>query len=193
MLYTKYRKIKKAEITGTWGDFDIWEDFGETWGDWEYEWQSYMFAWLKVSQPIKNALKQVDWIGYEGLKRYLAELLPESFYRRWGWFKWDEIFKEKIFAVVFGSFVEPIIVKQTTLATYLRIKELFDVVFPAVQVNVFVTMNDVFVGLVFNGIGCQVEGQFDFACQVIDSYRWGDFETWGDFPNDQWGPLWLTT
>jgi len=50
-----------------------------------------------------------------------------------------------------------------------------------------------FIGLILNGIGCQVDGQFDFTCQVVDSYRWGYFETWGDFPNDQWGPLWSIT
>jgi hypothetical protein len=191
MLYTKHRKIKKAEITGIWGDFDTWEDFGETWGDWEYEWQSYTFAWLKVPFVVKNTLKRVDWIGYEGLKKYLSKLLPKSFYRRWGWFKWDEIFKEKVFAVVFGSFVEPIIVNRITLVTYLNSKELIDVIFPAVQINVSTMMNDTFVGLIFSGIGCQVDGQFDFTCQVVDSYRWGDLDTWGDFPNDQWGPLWL--
>jgi hypothetical protein len=193
MLYTKYRKIRKAEITGTWGDFDTWEDFGETWGEWEYEWQSYTFAWLKVPYEIKNSLRKVDWIGYEGLKKYLEELLPESFYRRWGWFKWDEIFKEKIFAVVFGSFFEPIFVQQVNLATYLRLKELIEILFPlAIQVNMFTSANDNFIGLILSGIGCQVDGQFDFTCQVVDSYRWGNVETWGDFQNDQWGPLWST-
>jgi hypothetical protein len=137
MLYTKYRKIRKTEKTGIWGDFDTWEDFGETWGDWENKLEDYVGAWLKVLQPVKNVFKQVDWIGYEGLKKYLAELLPESFYRRWGWIKWTEIFKDRF--------------------------------------------------------TCQVNGIFNFTCQISDSYIWGYFDTWGDFPNDQWGPLWSIT
>jgi len=193
MLYTKYRKIQKAEITGRWGDFDIWEDFGETWGEWEYEWQSYTFAWLKVPYVIKNVLRRVDWIGYEGLKKYLGELLPKSFYRRWGWFKWDEIFKEKILAVVFGSFVEPIIIKRVSLATYVKFKDLFDVLFPAVPtvlINVHILLKDSFLGLIYSAISCSALISESDIIQVVDSYRWGDIVTWGDFPNDQWGPLW---
>ena len=193
MLYTKFRKIKKAEVTGTWGDFDTWGDFGETWGDWEYEWQSYTFAWLKVPFKVRNVLKKVEWEGYEGLKQYLSELLFESFYRRWGWFKWDEIFKEKIFAVVFGLFIEPIIVKQVSLATYVRLKNLFDVLFPAVQINMFTSLKDNFAGLIYSAIGCSAVISESDTIQVVNSYRWGDIDTWGDFPNDQWGPLWLTT
>jgi hypothetical protein len=194
MLYTKYRKIKKSEITGVWGDFDTWEDFGETWGDWEYEWQSYTFAWLKVSFKIKNVLKKVNWIGYEGLIKYLGEFLPESFYRRWGWFKWDEIFKEKIFVIVFGSFVEPIIINQVSLATYLKIKNLFNYLFHIIQINVSdVIITNNFVDRILSALSCQVNSQFDFNCQIINSYRWGDFETWGDFPNDRWAPLWSIT
>jgi len=177
MLYTKHRKIQKAEITGRWGDFDIWEDFGETWGEWEYEWQSYTFAWLKVPFVIKNVLRKVDWIGYEGLKKYLGELLPKSFYRRWGWFKWDEIFKEKIFAVVFDKFVEPIIIRRVSLATYAKFKHLFDVLFPAVKINVFISFN------------CSAFISGSATIQTIDNLRWGDIVTWGDFPNDKWSPL----
>jgi hypothetical protein len=187
MLYTKFRKIKKAEVTGTWGDFDTWGDFGETWGDWEYEWQSYTFAWLKVPFKVRNTLKEVDWEGYEGLKQYLGKLLPESFYRRWGWFKWDEIFKEKILSVVFGSFSEPIIVKQVSLATYIKVKHLLNVLFPVAQIK------DTFIGLIYNAINCSTSISENDVVQVVGSYRWGDIDTWGDFPNDQWGPLWLTT
>jgi len=190
MLYTKHRKIQKAEITGTWGDFDTWEDFGKTWGDWEYEWQSYTFAWLKVPYEIKNVLKKVDWIGYEGLKKYLSDLLPESFYRRWDWFKWDEIFKEKLIAGVFGSFHEPIIVQKVSLATYAKFKDLFDALFPAVQINIPTTFKDSFVGLIYSVLSCSAFVNENDPIQVVDSYRWGDIDTWGDFPNNQWGPLW---
>jgi hypothetical protein len=182
MLYTKHRKIQKAELTGAWGNFDTWDDFGETWGDWEYEWQSYTFAWLKVPYEIQNVLKKVDWEGYEGLKKYLGELLPESFYRRWGWCKWDEIFKEKLIAIVFSSFLEPILIQKISLATYTK--------FSIFQLNVNIILNDSFTRLIYSVLSCSTSVSETDPIQVFDSYKWSNINTWRDFPNGQWRPLW---
>jgi hypothetical protein len=194
MLYTKHRKIKLIDARGTWGEFETWKDFGETWGDYLIDDPHYQFVWLKVPFEIRSGLKDVKWIGYEGLKGFSKELLPESFYRRWGWVEWREIFKEKIFptSLASGLIVWGIDVK-IGLGTYLRIKELVDFLMIGLQIGSIVVCEESFVGRVLNAIGSQIIGVINFDWQVYDSYRWGLFETWGDFPNDRWAPLWSIT
>lgn len=192
MLYTKHRRIKLIDARGTWGEFETWRDFGETWGDYLIDDPHYQFIWLKVPFETTNALKNVKWIGYEGLRGYLNRLLPESFYRRWGWTKWSEIFKEKILANASGLIVYSV-KASVGLGTYLRIRKLFNLATIGLQVGSVVIFESSFTGKVLNAIGCRADGMISFICRVYDSYRWGLFETWGDFPNDRWAPLWSTT
>jgi hypothetical protein len=192
MLFTKFRKIKLIDAKGTWGEFETWKDFGETWGDYLIYDPHYQFAWLKVPFKTANVLKYADWIGYEGLKGYLSELLPESFYRRWGWIKWDEIFKEKILINTSGLIVFGV-KTGVGLGAYLRIKELFNLVAIGLQVSSVVIFESSFMWQVLNVIGCQANDKISFECNVLESYKWGFFETWGDFPNDRWAPLWSIT
>ncbi|DAD54627.1 TPA: hypothetical protein [Aquificae Conch Spring virus] len=192
MLYTKHRKIKLIDAKKTWGEFETWRDFGETWGDYLVEDPHYQFVWLRVPFKTTNVLKNVKWIGYEGLRGYLTELMSESFYRRWGWVKWTEIFGEKILAnasdlIIFG------VNTNIVLGTYLRIKKLFDLTAVGLQIGSVVIFENSFVWKVLSVISCQVSDKLSFECNVFESYRWELFETWGDFPNDRWAPLWSTT
>jgi hypothetical protein len=188
MLFTKFRKIKLIDAKGTWGEFETWRDFGETWGDYLIDDPYYQFAWLKVPFKTANVLKYADWIGYEGLKGYLSELLPESFYRRWGWIKWNEIFKEKILLYTSGSITWAVNLK-IGLGAYLRIKELVDLIGIGLQINSIVIFEDSFMGKILSALSCQVSSEFEFECKVLESYQWGYFETWGDFPDDRWASL----
>ena len=192
MLYTKHRKIKLIDVEGTWGEFETWRDFGETWGDYLVKDPHYQFTWLRVPFKTTYVLRNVTWIGSAGMRGYLADFIPESFYRRWGWVKWTEIFVEKILANASGLIIFDVNT-SIALGTYLRIKKLFDLTAIGLQIGSVIIFENSFAWKVLSVIGCQVSGKLSFKCNVFESYRWGLFETWEDFPNDRWAPLWSTT
>ena len=186
MLYTKRRKIKYLEQKDRWGNFEVWGDLGAYWGEWEDQDLLKNIGWITVKRDWYNPFL-ISFLGQEGLIKPGGQLIANELYRRWDYLNWRNLFKK------IDLYLEPIV---------LEIKLINEIVsgIGADLVNELYIRKDIslvgigsLIGKIFqlnrgllSCIGAEISNILKLEGEIPDSWRWGDWETWGDIPNNQW-------